>query len=221
MHILSLFDESNNYISHFLFMRKSFITNLRKSTCLTWIHIIKTVSFPFILPINIFKTLITGRNGKISRAKRTGVLILKKTFSEFGNAIEYLERYSHKIVIFNSRILSITESKTKFSTKGRNISDPKRAITMKHIECVRRFLMHVLLQGSQKICYYGFLNNRMKFQNLKRNFPIQGYQKFKQRYAGLPMTELLKNVWDCDVRICPKCGSMPMQLLGKTDAPIL
>ena len=35
---------------------------------------------------------------------------IKETFNGFGNAIEYLGRYTHKIAISNSRILSVTEA---------------------------------------------------------------------------------------------------------------
>ncbi|RGD65774.1 hypothetical protein DXA98_01770 [Lachnospiraceae bacterium OF09-6] len=34
---------------------------------------------------------------------------VKETFNGFGNAIEYLGRYTHKVAISNSRILSINE----------------------------------------------------------------------------------------------------------------
>ena len=34
---------------------------------------------------------------------------IKETFNGFGNAIEYLGRYTHKVAISNSRIISVTE----------------------------------------------------------------------------------------------------------------
>ena len=37
---------------------------------------------------------------------------IKETFNGFGNAIEYLGRYTHKVAISNSRILSVTETET-------------------------------------------------------------------------------------------------------------
>ena len=38
-------------------------------------------------------------------------------------------------------------------------------------------------------------DNRMKSRNLKLIFRIQGRQRFRQRYAGMSMAELLKAVW--------------------------
>ena len=78
--------------------------------------------------------------------------------------------------------------------------------------------MHVLPSGFQKIRYYGFLNNRMKTHNLKIIFTLQNGQRFHRRYAGMTIAELLKAVWDFDIRICPECGCASMQQLGKTYA---
>ncbi|HJE98678.1 MAG TPA: IS91 family transposase [Sellimonas intestinalis] len=144
---------------------------------------------------------------------------IKETFNGFGNAIEYLGRYTHRIAISNSRILSVTETEVTFSARGKTPGDPKRQITLSHEEFIRRFLMHVLPAGFQKIRYYGFLNNRMKSKNLKRIFRIQGGQRFRQRYAGLSMAELLKAVWNIDLAVCPECGCAAMQQLGRSYAP--
>ena len=105
---------------------------------------------------------------------------IKETFNGFGNAIEYLGRYTHKIAISNSRILSVTEDEVTFSARGKRLREPKRSITLKNEEFLRRYLMHVLPAGFQKVRYYGFLNNRMKKKNLKLIFSLQGHQRFKQ-----------------------------------------
>lgn len=144
---------------------------------------------------------------------------IKETFNGFGNAIEYLGRYTHKIAISNSRILSVTESETTFSARGRKPGEPRRVITLENKEFLRRFLMHVLPPGFQKVRYYGFLNNRMKSKNLKLIFRLQGYQQFKRRYTDLSLAELLKAIWDCDIRLCPECGSLQMKHLGRTYVP--
>jgi len=143
---------------------------------------------------------------------------IKETFNGFGNAIEYLGRYTHKIAISNSRILSVTENEVTFSARGKRLGDPKRTITLKNEEFIRRYLMHVLPPGFQKIRYYGFLNNRLKNQNLKLIFTLQGHQRFKQRFAGMSMAELLKAVWNFDISICPACGHASMKQLGRFHA---
>lgn len=140
---------------------------------------------------------------------------IKETFNGFGNAIEYLGRYTHKIAISNSRILDFTESMITFSARGKKPDAPKPHITLKHTEFIRRYLMHVLPSGFQKIRYYGFLNNRMKNKNLKVIFKLQNGQCFKQRYAGMTIAELLKAVWNFDICLCSECGHPAMKQMGR------
>ena len=144
---------------------------------------------------------------------------IKETFNGFGNAVEYLGKYTHKIAISNSRIISVHEDRVTFSARGKSPGDPRRSITLQNTEFIRRYLMHVLPSGFQKIRYYGFLNNRMKSVNLKIIFKLQGYQKFRQRYAGMSMAELLKAVWKVDICICPECGHNSMKQLGRSYVP--
>lgn len=140
---------------------------------------------------------------------------IRETFNGFGNAIEYLGRYTHKIAISNSRILSVTENTVTFSARGKKPGEPKRLVTLEHIEFIRRYLMHVLPSGFQKIRYYGFLNNRMKYSNLKVIFKLQNGQRFKRRFIGMTMAELLKAVWNFDICLCPECGHPAMKQLGR------
>lgn len=138
---------------------------------------------------------------------------IKETFHGFGNAIEYLGRYTHKIAISNNRILSVDETTVTFSARGINPGEPKRTITLTNEEFIRRFLMHVLPSGFQKIRYYGFLNNRMRSENLKLIFKLQGHQTFKSRYSGMGIPELLEAIWNIPVNVCPECGCTRMKRL--------
>lgn len=144
---------------------------------------------------------------------------IKETFNGFGNAIEYLGKYTHKIAISNSRIISVSKSSVTFSARSKTLGGSRRIITLENTEFIRRYLMHVLPPGFQKIRYYGFLNNRMKSVNLKLIFKLQGYQKFRQRYTGMSMAQLIKAVWDFDICCCPKCEHSSMKPLGRCYVP--
>ena len=98
-----------------------------------------------------------------------------------------------------------------FSARGKKPGDPRRTIVLSHQEFIRRFLMHVLPSGFQKIRYYGFLNNRTKTKNLELIAKLQNRHRFKTRYAGLPMKELLKAAWGFDICLCPNCGKPSMR----------
>ena len=143
---------------------------------------------------------------------------IKKTFNGFGNAIEYLGRYTNKIAIANSRILSVTEKETVFSARAKSPGEPRRIIRLKNTEFIRRYLMHVLPHGFQKIRYYGFLNNRMKSRNLKLIFRLQKKQHFRRKLEDMSTAQILKIIWNVDITVCPCCGNMTMKNAGRVYA---
>nr|WP_308627534.1 transposase [uncultured Eisenbergiella sp.] len=51
------------------------------------------------------------------------------------------------------------ESQATFSARGKLPGEPKRTITLDNVEFIRRFVLHVIPAGYQKIRYYGFSFN--------------------------------------------------------------
>lgn len=135
---------------------------------------------------------------------------IKETFNGQGNAIEYLGRYTHKIAISNSRIKEVTDDTVTFSAKDYRTGN-RNTITLSHLEFMRRFLMHVLPKGFQKIRYYGFLNNRFKRINLKLIADILGKELFVSTLKAMKKDEILKALWGIDIHLCPCCGGYNMQ----------
>lgn len=141
---------------------------------------------------------------------------IRETFNGYGNAIEYLGRYTHRIAITNTRIKEVTENSVTFTAKDYKNNSVVKEVTLTNREFIRRLMMHVLPPGFQKVRYYGFLNNRSKKENLKRIFRLQGRQKYKSMLAGLSMAEVLEKVWGYDICTCPACGCRSMRPAGKT-----
>lgn len=202
----------------FLSLSMSSAINSEGNTWLCWTLFIRAVHCFFPLPAKNSGILMNGRSCGGKLYLLDWCPYIKETFKGFGNAIEYLGRYTHKIAISNSRILSISETETVFSARGKKPGCPKRQITVRNQEFIRRFLLHVLPDGFQKIRYYGFLNNRMKGHSLKLIFTLQGHQKFKMRYQDLSIAELLKAVWKVYITLCPVCGGHHMEPSGRTYA---
>ena len=147
--------------------------------------------------------------------KKQWIPFIKETFNGFGNAIDYLGRYTHRIAISNSRIKSVTQSHVTFSAKDYRTNETNEII-ITHVEFIRRFLMHVLPCGFQKIRYYGFLNNRYKKINLKLICKLTGKQLFKALYSDMKSDELLLAIWNVNVHLCPNCGCDHFRHAGLT-----
>lgn len=143
---------------------------------------------------------------------------IKETFNGNGNAIEYLGRYANRIAITNARILHVSENEVSFRAKDYKTGGQK-TVAISCVEFIRRFMMHVLPCGFQKIRYYGFLNNRWKSKNLAVIFRIQGHRRFQSMLSGLSMEEVLLKVWNYNIRTCPACGCCnSMRPIGRTYA---
>lgn len=139
---------------------------------------------------------------------------IKETFNGFGNAIDYLGRYTHRIAISNSRIISVSETHTSFWYHDRRDENKRKVLTLENCEFISRFLMHVLPKGFQKIRYYGLLNNRFKKRNLRIIFSIQGRRQYVTRFSSnASAAQILKECWNIDICKCPNCGAT-MRFLG-------
>ena len=80
----------------------------------------------------------------------------------------YVARYTHRVAISNNRLLAIDQSKVRFHWKDYRNANQQKTMTLAANEFIRRFLLHVLPDGFQRIRYYGCLANRYREQKLAR-----------------------------------------------------
>jgi hypothetical protein len=74
--------------------------------------------------------------------------------------------YTHRVAISNNRLLDIAEDKVTFRYKDYRHDSQQKTMTLEAEEFIRRFLLHVLSEGFQRIRYYAFLANRYREQKL-------------------------------------------------------
>ena len=101
--------------------------------------------------------------------------------------IEYLGRYTHRVAISNQRLVALQEGQVSFRWKDYRHPQEQKVMTVSAEEFIRRFLLHALPPGFQRIRYYGLLANRHRAGKL---------QLCRQRLAA-PLA---------DLRLCPECG---------------
>ena len=89
---------------------------------------------------------------------KSWVVYCKKPFKSPFYVVQYLSRYSHKTAIYNNRLVSMDENSVAF--RYRDYRDNKvKLLKLDAMEFMRRFMVHVLPSGFQKIRYFGFLSN--------------------------------------------------------------
>jgi hypothetical protein len=83
--------------------------------------------------------------------KQDWVVYAKKPFGAAQQIVNYLGRYTHRVAISSARLLSISEDRIVFRTRG------EKTCSVTPEEFIRRFLLHVLPHQFFKIRHYGLL----------------------------------------------------------------
>jgi Putative transposase/Transposase zinc-binding domain len=96
------------------------------------------------------------------------VVYAKPPFGGPQQVIEYLGRYTHRVAISNQRLLEIDQDQVWFEYKDYRSGDrhKSRRMCLSADEFIRRFLLHILPPGFQRIRHYGLLASRNKKSTL-------------------------------------------------------
>ena len=144
------------------------------------------------------------------------VVYAKRPFAGPEQVLDYVGRYTHRVAISNNRLLDITEDKVSFRYKDYRHDAQQKTMTLEVEEFIRRFLLHVLPEGFQRIRYYGFLANRYREQKLALcrellDMPTQeppapeAANDYRQRYEELTGSSLSQ---------CPICHQGHMLVIA-------
>ena len=128
------------------------------------------------------------------------VVYCKKPFSGAEEVIKYVSRYTHRVAISNSRIISIEDGKVRFSYKNykkqvKEYNEYWEEMELEAEEFISRFLKHVLPGGYHRIRYYGYLANGKKEK-------VQEALKYISIEATEPKEDIIPNK---EGMKCPKC----------------
>lgn len=141
----------------------------------------------------------------------------KAPFAGPAQIINYLSLYTHRIALSNRRIVAVQDGKVSFTVKDYKHKNAKGLATIKTMtlcvfEFIRRFLMHVLPKGFQRIRYYGILaavNRKTKLKAAQRLLGVQNRPK-----NPFDWKLKLKELTGLDPDVCSVCGQKKLILLG-------
>jgi hypothetical protein len=149
--------------------------------------------------------------------EREWVVYAKRPFAGPQQVLDYVGRYTHRVAISNNRLLDIENGQVRFQWKDYRSGGQVKTMTLSADEFIRRFLLHVLPDGFQRIRYYGFLGNRYRQAKLEQcrrllDMPESNQahgataeQDYRDRYEDLTGTSL---------RQCPQCQRGRMVLVA-------
>ena len=84
--------------------------------------------------------------------------------------LAYLSRYTHRVAISNSRLISVDAGTVAFKWKDYRIKngDRQNVMQLETGEFIRRFLIHVLPDGFHRIRHYGIIASANRKGNIDR-----------------------------------------------------
>ena len=116
------------------------------------------------------------------------------------------------MAISNNRLVDIENDRVSFHWKDYRDNGQQKTMTLSAEEFIRRFLIHVLPDGFQRIRYFGFLCNRYRQDKLVQcrqllgipalePKPTEGDQAIDYDYA-----HLYEKLTGSSLRQCPICN---------------
>ncbi len=94
------------------------------------------------------------------------VVYAKPPFGGPRQVLKYLARYTNRVAISNQRLVSVDNGQVTFRWKDYANGNQERTMTLDAVEFIRRFLLHALPNGFQRLRHFGFLANRVRREKL-------------------------------------------------------
>jgi hypothetical protein len=132
------------------------------------------------------------------------VVYAKRPFGGPEQVLAYLGRYTHRVAISNNRLLSIQQGKVSFRWKDYRDHDSYKTMTLEAHEFIRRFLLHVLPNGFQRIRHYGFLANRVRQAKLVQCRKLLGVPA-PSPHEKSDYRDVYETLTGTSLRACPVC----------------
>jgi hypothetical protein len=154
--------------------------------------------------------------------KKEWVVYAKRPFAGPEQVLDYVGRYTHRVAISNNRLLDIEAGRVSFQWKDYRDQDQRKSMTLSAEEFIRRFLLHVLPDGFQRIRYYGFLGNRYRQEKLARCRQLLGMATPAEAPSESPSPEDYRDrherLTGSSLRECPICHRGRMMTVEMLEA---
>ena len=138
------------------------------------------------------------------------VVYAKAPFAGPAHVLDYVGRYTHRVAIANHRLLDVRDGWVRFAYRNRRQGNRGQTMTLDADEFIRRFLLHVLPSGFQRLRHYGFLANRHKARTLRRCRELLGQPSEPPPRSPQSVVQWMQAVTGIDLTHCPQCGARPL-----------
>jgi hypothetical protein len=138
------------------------------------------------------------------------VVYAKKPFGGPDKVLEYLGRYTHRVAISNSRLVEFADGQVAFQWKDYRQESQPKVMRLDASEFTRRFLLHVLPSGLQRIRHYGLLANCHREVKLEQCRQLLAAPPPPPPDEPADYLDQYQRLTGISLRDCPQCGKGQM-----------
>ena len=153
------------------------------------------------------------------------VVYAKPPFGSPKQVLEYLGRYTHRVAISNNRLVEFSEDAVTFAWKDYRHESKNKTMRLDADEFIRRFLLHVLPSGFQRIRSYGFLANRYRQAKIDLCRKLLGVPvpmaTVDEPDQTLDYRDRYQRLTGLSLRTCPHCDKGQMVRIESFTAGVL
>jgi hypothetical protein len=149
---------------------------------------------------------------------RKWVVYAKRPFGGPEQVFRYLGRYSHRVAISNSRLLSVDEDEVSFQWKDYANGHQTKVMRLSVDEFLRRFLLHVLPKGFVRIRHYGLLASVNVATKLPHCRQLLGQETKPTQSSAKSWSDRVLEWTGQDPLRCPHCQGV-LERRGLANAP--
>uniref|UniRef100_UPI00372D1413 IS91 family transposase n=1 Tax=Xanthobacter flavus TaxID=281 RepID=UPI00372D1413 len=136
------------------------------------------------------------------------IVYTKPPFGSPQHILTYLGRYTHRVAIANSRLVSLDDDAVAFRWRDYRHGNAVRVMTIHPSELIRRFLLHTLPDGFHRIRHFGFLANghrRSRLVLVRQAIAVTASKRTNDHDAGFQEAARPSRL-AFDPALCPCCG---------------
>jgi len=142
------------------------------------------------------------------------VVYAKPPFGGPEPVLAYLGRYTHRIAIGNERLLALRGGVVHFRWRDYADANRTKVMALPAEEFLRRFLLHVLPTGFQRIRHFGLLANRRRAGALARCRELLHASAPPAPPPGESRAELVARLTGFDLLHCPVCREGTLRVVA-------
>lgn len=144
------------------------------------------------------------------------VVYAKRPFGGPEQVLAYLGRYTHRVALSNERLVSTDAATVRFRYKDYAQSRRRKIMSLEPVEFLRRFALHVLPRGFNRIRHFGIIANRNKHILLARaREALQAPTPAPQPTVPESIGEFWQRVAGIDIGRCPQCNQGTLRFTAR------